>query len=324
RAHDSLDWSRRVEKETIASHGDDWRRVAASVRSHPKYHGLELKPQLGLVPIGPDPISKLEEFWLPRTGSEPVRNEDGWLVREQDFGVVLVLVPGGTARIGSDAGPRVYDNEVPAHDVELAPFFIGKYELTQGQFERLFRFNPSKYTSARSKAKPVETVSWNEVSELLPRCGLHLPTEAQWEYACRAGTGTLWYFGDDRASLLRDGVGRFNAASHNIPDAGLWPQYEDGFSVHTAVGRYEPNAFGLYDMHGNIAELTRGPNTNGYRDVRHAPGDGLILGEPTPRAIQRGGSYFKAVEDARSAARVPIDKDAKYDNVGLRVVRPIQ
>lgn len=330
RVEGSLDWSRRVEKDTIHDHEQAWREANGRLRVHPDFGGLILAPQPGLVPLGRDPDSQLEEFWFHRSGDTPVRGSDGRLRIDAANGIVLVLLPGCTVSIGSDRGPGIYPPETPRHDVELEPFFVAKYELTQGQWTRLAGYNPSTYQSARSLWHPVETVSWREATGVLGRYGLELPTEAQWEYACRAHTPTLWWFGDDRESLVRDGRGRLNAASANIPDAALWPEFDDGHAVHTGTGNFEPNTFGLFDMHGNIAELCRGSavvragSLVDYSRVRHAPGDGLILGPETPHTVIRGGSFWKRVEDAQSGRRIPIDKDAKFDSIGLRVARRIQ
>ena len=260
-----------------------------------------------------------------------MRGDDGRLRIEPATGIVLVLLPANVASIGSDPGPGIWEAETPRIDIGLEAFFLGKYELTQGQWMRLAGHNPSTYATAKTLWHPVETVSWHEATDLLRVYGLELPTEAQWEYACRAGTTTRWWFGDEKESLIDAlGTGRLNAASANVPDAALWPEFDDGHAVHTGTGSYEANAFGLFDVAGNVSEMTRGStevragHLKPYGRVRFAPGDGAILGPVTSQAVIRGGSFWKRVGDARSARRIPIDKSAKFPDVGLRVARRVE
>ena len=347
RVRQSLDWSMRVNKETIDDHRAEWNDVATRVQNNPVYRGLLLPPQEGLVPIGEDQVTGYEEFWMPRSGTRPER-EKRRLVIAPDTGIVMVLLPGGDAIIGSpDKNPAGRQNELvelPRTKVVLAPFLIGKYELTQGQWIRLTdRDNPSRFSPREHKTftldHPVERVSWNEVVVELARVGLDLPTEPQWEYACRAGKTTEWWFGDrspknDRSVLLdASGLCRFNAADGYLtpgrgsaPEAEFWPQLEDGYQVHAPVGKFEPNGFGLYDVHGNVSEMTRGA-LEIYNKAEFAPGTGEILRGPSSLAGQtsiRGGSWYKSVDDARCARRTFIAKDSRYDNVGVRVARRVE
>lgn len=337
----SLEWSRTLHQRTIVDESAAWQAVATRVLGNPRYQGLRLEPQLGLVPIGPDPASGLEEFWLPRTGERPKRGPDKQFVVTETTGVVLVLLPGGSATIGSPAkdptGNDNLRNELPQTTVTLSPFFLGKFEVAQSQWQAItFGMQPSRWPRAFD---PVENVSYATVVEWLERIGLQLPTEPQWEYACRAGTKGEWWFGDrtaagDRMCLLDfDGHGRCNAADGYVsrraqqnyhPEAVLWPDYDDGRVHHGPIWQFEPNPFGLHQVHGNVAELTRGSIAN-YDDSQttFAPGDGEILGGRTDQIVVRGGSFFRSVDSARSAIRTYWSKDTANDSVGFRVARQL-
>jgi formylglycine-generating enzyme required for sulfatase activity len=336
RVEKALGWSESVYRLTIEDHAEEWQQLNRRLRVHPDYGGLMLAPQVGLVPLGPDPDSKLEQFWFARSLEKPER-PNGELQIAENTGIVLVLVPvpDGRTWIGSDPGPMAERNEMPRHEVALEPFFLGKYEMTQAQWQQWAGSNPSKCQSGNGPFdghSPVESVSWLEAQAVLGQRRLCLPTEAQWEHACRAGTPTAWSFGDDRECLRRDGFGIVNIADgflarkenqNYVPEAHFWPDFDDKCVVHQVVGSFPPNPWGFYDMHGNVAEWTRGAAVRDYQGVRHAPGDGLILGPDDNWAIHRGGSFWKRAEDSRSAKRTGVAKDSKYDNVGVRVCRPI-
>ncbi|MBI4880854.1 MAG: SUMF1/EgtB/PvdO family nonheme iron enzyme [Planctomycetes bacterium] len=166
---------------------------------------------MGLVPIGRDPDSGLWEFWHVQTGEKPARDEQGRLVLTGQTGMVFVLIPAGTFWMGAqamDPEGRNYDPEAEGNEsdkddcavqVSLDAFLLSKCEMTQGQWQRFPGSNPSYYSpgskiagKATTLLHPVEQVSWEECAGLLGRLGLVLPTEAQWECACRAGTDTPW------------------------------------------------------------------------------------------------------------------------------------
>ena len=199
-------------------------------------------------------------------------------------GVVMefVLAPAGSFRMGSEAGDA---DEKPVVDVTLAAFYVGRHEVTQAQWAALMPDNPSAHKDPRN---PVESVTWDECVAFLATARapegwrFALPSEAQWEYACRAGTTTAYHFGDDPAALSAHGWHKGNA---------------DG-RPH-AVGTGRPNAWGLYDVHGNVWEWC----ADGWHDShRGAPGDGSVRAGGRGRVL-RGGSWVHPPEEARAASR---------------------
>jgi formylglycine-generating enzyme required for sulfatase activity len=157
-------------------------------------------------------------------------------------GMEFVLIPAGTFQMGSNDSDA-NKNEKPVHTVRITkPFYLGKYEVTQDQWQAVMGTNLSNFTGDPNR--PVENVSWEDVQEFIRRLNsregrtiYRLPTEAEWEHAARAGTTTRWSFGDDASQL-----GRY--AWYGDKAAG--PRYP--------VGQLQPNHWGLYDMHGNVLE----------------------------------------------------------------------
>lgn len=218
------------------------------------------------------------------------------VVRTVDLGnsvrMELVLIPAGEFVMGSEKG---FEDELPRRRVTLTqPFYLSTYEVTQRQYEQVMGTNPSQFSGARN---PVDSVSWADAiafcEELSARTGLdvRLPTEAQWEYACRAGTDTAFYTGEtiwtDQANFNgsyaeRDGVNGLYRAK-TLP-----------------VGSFDPNAFGLYDMHGNVWEWCADRYQGSY--------EGLATTDPTgPKTgdyrVFRGGAWYDGAAHCRSADR---------------------
>jgi len=302
------------------------------------YHGLALAPQLGLVPLGPDPESGLWEFADVQSGTPPERGADGRLALAPESGVVFVLLPGGEFPLGAQArapGELGYDpdanlEEGPVRVLELLPFFLSKYELTQGQWRRLTGADPSKYLSGTRKAgreigelSPLEQVSWNEATRRLARLGWRLPTEAQWEYGARGGTETPWWTGEDVPSLrgaanLSDRTAQRFAA----PWSALEDELDDGNLVHAPVGTFEANAFGLHDVIGNVYEWCR--DLYGEYPLPVAEGDGERLGGDVALRVVRGGSFVTNAAGARSAKRDTAPPELQNESIGLRPARALE
>ena len=238
----------------------------------------------------------------------------------------MIAIPGGTFWMGQTDDERrllkewgwsIYDNERPCHQVTVAPFYIGKYPVTQAQWQAVMGNNPSDFKGAD---RPVECVSWDDCQEFVKKLNANpshsplnqggqrgvfrLPSEAEWEYACRAGTHTMYSFGDDPARL------------------GDYAWFDDNFNEQThPVGQLEPNAFGLYDMHGNVWEWV----ADTYRDnYNGAPTDGSAWGslgdEDEKEKVLRGGSWDNRTNLCRSACRDGGDPVYRYNNDGCRVV----
>jgi formylglycine-generating enzyme required for sulfatase activity len=207
--------------------------------------------------------------------------------------------------MGSEKG---LDNEKPAHEVTLTkPFYLGIYEVTQAQWKAVMGENPSFF---RGDDLPVDSVSWENCQKFLAKLKekvgqgsiCRLPTEAEWEYACRAGSTTGYCFGDDQARL-----GEY-----------AWYTANSDGKTHP-VGQKKPNAWGLHDMHGNVWESC----TDWYDKGYYAKGPAKDPKGPSSGAFRvlRGGSWHSTYAvNARSAHRywnVPTHRSIP---IGLRVV----
>ncbi|GAC1458489.1 MAG: hypothetical protein NVS2B14_01340 [Chamaesiphon sp.] len=238
-------------------------------------------------------------------------------------GLDMVLVPGGSFLMGSpptEAESR--DIERPQHLVRASPFCIGKYPVTQEQWfavSELPKVNhdlDSNGSRFKGLKHPVEQVSWDEAVEFCARLSrktgkaYRLPSEAKWEYACRAGTTTSFHFGDALTPKLARCKANVGGVLLGIVGVG-----------ETApVGSFPPNAFGLYDMHGNVWEWCEDLWHDNYEG---APTDGSawVEGGNSERRVLRGGSWYNAPRSCRSASRSSYNPpDYRYDIIGFRVV----
>ncbi|QDU69090.1 bifunctional serine/threonine-protein kinase/formylglycine-generating enzyme family protein [Engelhardtia mirabilis] len=289
-----------------------WEQARRSISTADAYSGLELEPIWGLVPIGRDRESGLWEFWHVLSGAEPRRSELGEIVVEDGSGVVLVLVPGGTFWMGAQAdapdAPNYHqsarENEGPVRFVTVAPFLLSKYELTQAQWSRLAGYNPSGFQGVEhgvDPRHPVEHVSWVDCNQVLDRFGLGMPSEAQWEYACRAGTQTPWSTGAKESSLTDGDAANIKAETVRLR--------------HSPVGSFRPNAFGLHDMHGNVWEFC----SDLYRTTPAEPASPAVEPGDSPTHPTRGGCFLSVPDKARSAYR---DSATPTFHEGILGVRP--
>jgi formylglycine-generating enzyme required for sulfatase activity len=320
-----LDRARLVEEESLVRPRGDWDAACAAIASPAgPYRGLRLRPQFGLVPLGPDPQSGLWLFADVSIGRLPVREASGALALVSDSALVFVLVPGGTAEIGSvrpatalePGDPLARAHEFPRRTLELAPFFLAQYELTQAQWTRLSGSNPSylpiaaaAWPSTRA-GHPVDTVSWEECRHVLGGAGLELPTEAQWEYAARAGTSTPWWCGADAAAL----EGQVNAALHG--DAS---RPRESWSVLGGA----PNAWGFHHILGNVAEWTRDAYVPDHAGELR-PGDGQAEAAGSSLRVVRGGSFLSPAAELRCAARDEQSPGTRSAWIGVRPARMLE
>lgn len=248
---------------------------------------------------------------------EPPRNSSSFENFQEDLGdgikLEMVAIAGKQFLMGSPGTEAErMDSELPQHRVGIESFYMGKYTVTQEQWwvvatklpkvKRDLNSDPSKFKGDR---RPVEWVSWYEAVEFCDRLSqktgkrYRLPSEAEWEYACRAGTTTNYYFGDEITPEL---------VNFGIKYGGT-----------TEVGKFQPNAFGLCDTHGNVWEWCA---DHWYRNYEGAPTDGSawLTSKQEAARVSRGGSWDNVPERCRSACRDDNDPGFSFDNLGFRVV----
>ncbi|MDJ0797909.1 MAG: SUMF1/EgtB/PvdO family nonheme iron enzyme [Calothrix sp. MO_167.B12] len=247
---------------------------------------------------------------------------------EKNVTLDMVAIPGGTFIMGASE-KEFYKHEHPQHQVIVPPFFMGKYPITQAQWKgvaalpkvnRDLKLNPSYF---KDDTRPVEKVSWYDAVEFCARLSretgreYRLPSEAEWEYACRAGTTTPFHFGETITSDLANYDGE--STYGNTPKGEKRGQT-------TPVGSFPPNAFGLYDMHGNVWEWCLDDWHSNYEG---APTDGSPwfdnknnLYQKYGKAVLRGGSWILFPSDCRSAYRdnyIRAERDLINYDFGFRV-----
>jgi formylglycine-generating enzyme required for sulfatase activity len=222
-------------------------------------------------------------------------------------GMQMVFVKGGCYQMGDTFGDG-YANEKPVHEVCVNDFYIGKYEVTQGQWQRIMGNNPSYYKNCGDNC-PVEQVSWNDIQQFIQRLNnqsgkqYRLPTEAEWEYAARSGGKSEKYAGG------------------NDVDAVAWYDGNSGRETHP-VGQKQPNGLGLYDMSGNVWEWCSdwyGEKYYGqsFRDNPDGPSSGSYR-------VLRGGSWNGEPRGGRVAYRVRYNPGGRYGSHGFRLAGPAQ
>jgi formylglycine-generating enzyme required for sulfatase activity len=236
------------------------------------------------------------------------------------IGIELVYIPAGSFNMGSpkpandpfsNNNEKGEPNELPQHKVTISNgFYLGKYEVTQEQWVAVMGDNPSNFKSEKvvggnSRRHPVEQVSWDDAQTFIQKLNqreggdrYRLPTEAEWEYACRAGTTTDYYGNVDSIAWYTDNSGR---------------------STHQ-VGQKQPNSFGLYDMSGNVMEWCQDLYDENY--YSQSPGSNPAGPDSGPYLIDRvlrGGSYGVKAKDVRSAFRSRSIPVSSFRNIGFRL-----
>jgi formylglycine-generating enzyme required for sulfatase activity len=244
------------------------------------------------------------------------------------LGMKLVRVPAGTFRMGSPK-EEVYRNEDETqHDVSITkPFYLGVYEVTQGQYEGIMGKNPAFFSAAgggkqrvenkKTADYPVERVSWHDAVEFCKKLSAkeskkyRLPTEAEWEYACRAGAKTVFHTGNDFNSNLAN-INGLIYSSYGKEEAGPFHRST------VKVGEYKPNAFGLHDMHGNVQEWCSDWYAADYyakspKEDPQGPAEGS-------ERVLRGGAWPSSAKACRSALRNQMAPEQSSWTSGFRVV----
>jgi len=250
----------------------------------------------------------------------------GQVWRDPIAGIDFVWVPAGCFDMGSpgnEYGRLLWES--PIHKVCLDGFWMGKYEVTQGQWKKIMGGNPSIFYK-KGEDYPVDTVSWNDAKaftrKLEERGGkkakFRLPTEAEWEYACRAGTRTIYYWGesDKDACLYENLMDEDGKRFHNVDRS--FP-CKDGYPEAAPVGRFKPNQFGLHDMLGNVTEWCE-DTFNPIAYMKHAPKN-PIDNNPVPLRVIRGSDWRSDDSYARCAKRGSSEQKLKSFTRGFRIVR---
>jgi formylglycine-generating enzyme required for sulfatase activity len=241
--------------------------------------------------------------------------------------MAFAWIPPGEFMMGSPATEQGREEDETRHKVKISKgFWMGVYEVTQEQWEGVVGKNPSDFVG---KNRPVDHVNCDDAREFISRLNLssarqegtmfRLPTEAEWEYACRAGTTARYYFGEADDELHN--YGNYCDISCTVTMGQRDTRYDDGHSDTAPVGSYKPNKYGLYDMHGNVwewcedwyAPYAAGPVTD---PVQREPVDGT--------RVFRGGGWSNASWMCRSARRGHINPDMRGPDTGLRLVIALQ
>lgn len=202
-------------------------------------------------------------------------------------GQTFVLVPGGNFQMGGNA----HDDEKPIHKVNLKEFLMCEHVVTQRVWKKVMKTEPWKghYYVKQGGNYPAVCITWNKAKEFSEKTGLELPSESRWEYACRAGSTTEYYWGNEVNG------------DYLWYDANAW---DIGEEYAHEVGKKKPNEYGLYDMSGNVWEWCA---DEWHRNYDGAPGDGSVWGDIKAGAsarVNRGGSFGPSAPDCRSAFRV--------------------
>jgi formylglycine-generating enzyme required for sulfatase activity len=245
----------------------------------------------------------------PPLQTASIAPQPGTVFKDCDECPEMVTIPAGNFLMGSKGDPFSSDppneREQPQHSVSIRSFAIGKFEVTQEQWYSVMGTMPSNF---KGRTLPVERVSWPDaqafVQKLSAKTGkaYRLPTEAEWEYAARAGSQTNYFFGDDPAQLGRYAWFTSNSKNSTQP-----------------VGEKLPNAFGLYDMLGNVWEWTEDCGNDNYNS---APTDGSAWTRgDCSRRVLRGGSWNFSPQDLRAAIRGWDSATVRGNYSGFRVAR---
>jgi formylglycine-generating enzyme required for sulfatase activity len=230
----------------------------------------------------------------------------------------MVKIPDGSFMMGSppnEEGSQA--NEQPQHRVDLKAFYLGQTEVTQAQYQVVMGKNPSEF---KGLELPVEQISWLDAKEFCQKISqktgkiYDLPSESQWEYACRARTTSAFAFGD---SIITDAANYNGSSIHNNAPKG------DYRKETTNVNTFPPNSFGLFDIHGNVWEWCE---DSWHENYQGAPVNGKAWEDkdvkPNDKRILRGGDWFKSPYNCRAAGRFKWLLSVRNNGFGFRIMCP--
>jgi formylglycine-generating enzyme required for sulfatase activity len=276
--------------------------VGTLVNQEIKPAPVEEPEQIVRAPRKPKELVEALKAELPKTCTFDLRN---------GVNLEMVLIPAGTFMMGSPDSEAERSSNETLHQVTISnPFYLGKYPITQAQWQQVMGTKPSHFES--DKLLPVENVSWNDTKAFciklreITHAPFGIPTEAQWEYACRAGTMTPYHFGS-----------QLNGREANCDGTVPYGTVKEGpyLEKTSAVGKYPANPWGLYDMHGNVWEWC----SDWYGDYPpesvkdpSGPADGSIR-------VLRGGSWRNVAVFCRSANRSWNGPSNRFLNLGFRL-----
>jgi sulfatase modifying factor 1 len=234
----------------------------------------------------------------------------------------FVHVSAGCFQMGDSANEGGKD-EKPVHEVCIDDFYIGKYEVTQGQWQKIMGNNPAKLIQGDDY--PVDSVSWMETNTFMKKLNIlnkklqfRLPTEAEWEYAARAGTTTPRYWGNNPAKACA--YANVHDTTSKKRNEITWPEHncDDGFAKTAPVGSFKPNNFNLYDMMGNVWEWCADRFDKKYYE--ESPRNNPLNSSTGPGFVMRGGAWDSHPPHVRSARRFWDAPGGKHLFSGFRLV----
>ena len=316
-----------LRERTVVAYADDWRAAIGAIKGSPHYGGIEIRPQVGLVPLGENEQG-LWDFWVILSGERPPTDGPG----TAESGVVLALIPGGSFVMGTMPEEPGHEHNEFAHTRFVEPFLMSKYELTQAQYERVNGDNPSQYPPGTERLQvvtttshPVENISWYRARSTCERLDLRLPHEHEWEYAAKAGETAAFHWGDEPASLEgHENVADASTAQlaskagRSILGMATW---DDGYPLHAPVGAHDPNRFGLYDIFGNVGEWTESRH---HRDYGQADAPVPSSASDLRVRIARGGNHGAGPFFSRAAQRQPQNPEFVSFIIGIRPARSLE
>ena len=237
----------------------------------------------------------------------------------------MALIPGGPFQSGapvelayqrcqqfhnSNCSRRWFEDEEPIRTLTLDAFYIDKHEVTQREFEKIMRRNPSEF---KGKILPVDSVTWQEAKNYCQKVGKRLPTEAEWEKASQGGASSVYPWGDPFES------GKANFCDKRCSKRWREDQFHDGHEYTAPVGSYPPNGYGLYDMVGNVYEWVDDWYARDYYRVR--PQKNPRGPEGGSKKVMRGGSWINYSVGVRPADRTDADPDDRFAFSGFRCAK---